>query len=140
MGGGNVGGPRGAGATASGMGGGARRRGGRKAAPEGRWVREVKGILALALAAFALVALWSFDPRLHVLDQTSPVGPVGSWLGWASFWAFGYAGYLFPVLLALYGVGAFVRSRLAQGWPAAAGLALRSEEHTSELQSLRHLV
>ena len=44
----------------------------------GRWVREAKGILALALAGFGLVALGSFDPKLHRLDQSSPAGPVGA--------------------------------------------------------------
>jgi S-DNA-T family DNA segregation ATPase FtsK/SpoIIIE len=122
------------GATA---GDGARRRSGRRAvAAQARWVREVKGILALALAGFALVALWSFEPRLHLLDQATPVGPVGGWLGWAAFRAFGYAGYLFPVLLALYGVGAFIRSRLAHGWPAAAGLALLLVSATGALARL----
>jgi hypothetical protein len=62
-------------------------------------VREAKGILALALAGFGLVALSSFDPRLHPLDQGSPAGPVGAWLGAGSFWAVGYAGFLFPLLL-----------------------------------------
>ncbi len=90
----------------------------------GRWVREAKGILALALAGFSFVALYAFEPRLHPLDQSSPVGPVGAWLGWTSFWAFGYAGYLFPLLLALYGVSAFVRPRIATGWPALVGLAV----------------
>ncbi len=70
---------------------------------QGRWVREVKGILALALSGFGFVALYAYDPTLHLFDQTSPVGPVGVWLGWAFFWAFGYAGYLFPLLLAGYG-------------------------------------
>ena len=87
-------------------------------------MREVKGILALALAGFGLIALYSFEPRLHPLDQSSPVGPVGGWLGAASFWAFGYAGYLFPVLLALYGVSAFVRRRIAAGWPGRGGLGI----------------
>jgi DNA segregation ATPase FtsK/SpoIIIE, S-DNA-T family len=90
---------------------------------QGRWVREVKGILALALSGFGFVALSSFDPTLHLLDQTSPAGPVGVWLGWVFFWAFGYAGYLFPALLAGYGASAFIRSRMVTGWPAAAGLA-----------------
>ncbi|HEX7788798.1 MAG TPA: DNA translocase FtsK 4TM domain-containing protein, partial [Methylomirabilota bacterium] len=90
----------------------------------GRWVREAKGILALALAGFGFVALYAYDPTLHPLDQTSPVGPVGGWLGWASFHAFGYGGYLFPALLALYGVSAFVRPRVAHGWPAAVGLGI----------------
>ena len=90
----------------------------------GRWVREAKGILALALAGFGFVALYAYDPTLHPLDQSSPVGPVGAWLGWGSFHSFGYAGYLFPILLALYGVSAFVRPRVAHGWPAGVGLAI----------------
>jgi DNA segregation ATPase FtsK/SpoIIIE, S-DNA-T family len=90
----------------------------------GRWVREAKGILALALAGFGFVALYAYDPTLHPLDQSSPVGPVGGWLGWSSFHAFGYGGYLFPVLLAVYGVSAFVRPRVAHGWQAAVGLAI----------------
>jgi DNA segregation ATPase FtsK/SpoIIIE, S-DNA-T family len=115
----------------------ARRRNRRRAAAaQGRWLREVKGILALALAGFTLIALWSFEPRLHLLDQASPVGPVGGWLGWAVFCAVGYAGYLFPFLLVLYGVGAFIRSRLAHGWPAAAGLALLLVSATGALARL----
>ena len=103
----------------------ARRKMARKAKGEpGRWVREAKGILALALAGFGFVALYAYDPTLHPLDQASPVGPVGGWLGWGSFHAFGYAGYLFPMLLTLYGVSAFVRPRMAHGWQAAVGLAI----------------
>ena len=96
----------------------------RRPGGDGRWVREVKGILALALAGFAVVALYAFDPTRHPLDQSSPVGPVGLWLGWTAFWAFGYAGYVFPLLLTLYGAGAFVRAPLARGWPGMAGLVL----------------
>jgi hypothetical protein len=93
-----------------------RRRGPRpgKAEP-GRWVREAKGILALALAGFGFVALYAYDPMVHPLDQSSPVGPVGAWLGWGSFQAFGYAGYLFPLLLALYGA----RPSCGPAWPTA---------------------
>ena len=91
---------------------------------QGRWVREVKGILALALSGFGFVAFYAYDPTLHLFDQTSPVGPVGVWLGWVFFWAFGYAGYLFPLLLAGYGASAFIRSRMVTGWPAAVGLGL----------------
>src|SRR3989304_1818027 len=59
-----------------------------------------------------------------MLARPSPVGPVGVRLGWVFFWAFGYAGYLFPLLLAGYGASAFIRSRMVTGWPAAAGLGL----------------
>src|SRR5207244_2203234 len=91
---------------------------------QGRWVREVKGILALALAGFSGVALFAYEPTLHLLDQSSPVGPVGVWLGWIFFWAFGYAGFLFPLLLAGYGASAFIRSSMVKSWPAGIGLAL----------------
>jgi S-DNA-T family DNA segregation ATPase FtsK/SpoIIIE len=89
----------------------------------GRWQREVKGILALALAGFVLFALALFNPSLRPADQASPVGPLGVWLAWAVFWAFGYAGYLVPLALAFYGVSAFLRRRLTAGWPALAGFA-----------------
>ena len=90
----------------------------------GRWVREAKGILALALAGFGVVALYAYDPRFHPLAQSSPVGPVGAWLGASFFLAFGYAGYLFPALLALYGASSFLRPRMATGWPGLTGLLL----------------
>ena len=88
--------------------------------PSGRWVREVKAILALALAAFGLTALGAFDPGLSPVDQTGPVGPVGVWVGWFVFGALGDAGYALPALLTLYGVSAFVRP-LARRRPSRAG-------------------
>lgn len=87
----------------------------------GRWQREVGGIIALALAGFSAFALATFDPRLRLAEQASPVGPLGVWLGWALFRGFGYAGYGFPLLLAFYGVGQFFRQRLGIVWPALAG-------------------
>ncbi len=87
----------------------------------GRWQREVKGILALALAGFGVFALAIFKPSLRLADQASPVGPLGVWLAGAVFWAFGYAGYLVPLGLAFYGVTAFLHRRLAVGWPVLAG-------------------
>jgi S-DNA-T family DNA segregation ATPase FtsK/SpoIIIE len=102
-----------------------RRRTARKPAREpGRWVREVKGILALAAAGFGLAALATFDPTVHPMDQVSPVGPVGVWLGWASFRALGYASYVIPLLLSLYGAAVFLRRRAGHGPVAAGGIAL----------------
>ncbi len=90
----------------------------------GRWVREVKGILALALAGFALIALVAFDPSLHPVDQSGPVGPVGVWLGWLFFTAVGYAGYIVPLVLGLYGASAFGRPVVHRGYLMFAGVAV----------------
>src|SRR4029453_7670662 len=88
---------------------GARRRAARKVArAERSWLREVKGLLALGAAAIVFAALYLFDPG-QPSPKSSPVGAVGLWLGWAVFSGVGYAGYLVPLLLALYGVGAFAR-------------------------------
>jgi S-DNA-T family DNA segregation ATPase FtsK/SpoIIIE len=95
----------------------------RKKADHRRWVREVKGIGVLVIAGFALVALASFDPREHPADQHLPVGPVGVWLGWVLFRAFGYAGFLFPILLGAWGASAFVRPSTIRGRLPLLGLA-----------------
>jgi S-DNA-T family DNA segregation ATPase FtsK/SpoIIIE len=87
----------------------------------GRWQHEVKGVVSLALAGFSAFALSTFDPRLGIREQASPVGPLGVWLGWAVFWAFGYAGYFFPLVLAFWGVGQFFRQRLGVRWPPVTG-------------------
>ncbi len=89
-----------------------------------RWLSEVKGILALAAAGFGLVALAVFDPARPPAEQASPVGPVGAWLGWVAFQSFGYAGFLFPILVGAWGASAFVRPLVTRGWVPAAGIAL----------------
>jgi DNA segregation ATPase FtsK/SpoIIIE, S-DNA-T family len=89
-----------------------------------RWVSEVKGILALLAAGFGLVALATFDPSLTPGDQQGPTGPVGAWLGWASFQSFGYASLLLPVLLGAWGASAFLRPLVVRGWAPLGGLAM----------------
>jgi S-DNA-T family DNA segregation ATPase FtsK/SpoIIIE len=89
-----------------------------------RWIWEAGGILALALAGFAVAALVAFDPATLPAHQKSPVGPAGTWIGWTLFSAFGYASYLFPLTLAVYGLKPFMRSRLSTGWSTPVGLAL----------------
>jgi DNA segregation ATPase FtsK/SpoIIIE, S-DNA-T family len=89
-----------------------------------RWIREARGIVAIALAGFAMVSLAVFDPALLPTEQGTPVGPVGWWLGWALFRALGYAGFLLPLLLGAWGVAAFVRPHVAKGWMPLAGIGV----------------
>ncbi|HYS18486.1 MAG TPA: DNA translocase FtsK [Candidatus Binatia bacterium] len=88
-----------------------------------RWLGEVKGIVALLAAGFALVALATFEPTLTPAEQQNPTGPVGVWLGWATFQSFGYAGFLLPLLLGAWGASAFLRPIVVRGWVPLAGLA-----------------
>ena len=89
-----------------------------------RWIREARGILAVAVAGFAIVSLAVFDPALPAGEQATSVGPVGWWLGWALFRALGYAGFLLPMLLGAWGVSAFVRPKIARGWVPLVGLGV----------------
>ena len=98
------------------------------------WLRELKGIVAIVLALFGLIALAVFDPALGPAEQPSVVGPVGVWLGWALFRAFGYAGFLLPLLLGVWGLSAFLRPLVARGWVPIAGLAVLLVAATGLLQ------
>jgi len=88
-----------------------------------RWLSEVKGIVALLAAGFGLIALATFDPALTPAEQHGSAGPVGVWLGWASFQSFGYASFLLPLLLGAWGASAFLRPLVVRGWVPLAGLA-----------------
>jgi S-DNA-T family DNA segregation ATPase FtsK/SpoIIIE len=110
-----------------------RRRARKKAAPR-RWVREVQGIVAMTAGVFVLVALAVFDPAVAPGEQSSMVGPVGIWLAWACFRAFGYAAFLFPLAAGVWGVSAFVRPLAARGWTPIAGLLLLLLAATGLLQ------
>jgi DNA segregation ATPase FtsK/SpoIIIE, S-DNA-T family len=87
-----------------------------------RWLSEVKGIAALLAAGFGLIALATFDPTLTPADQQGLTGPVGVWLGWATFQSFGYAGFLLPLLLGAWGASAFLRPIVVRGWVPLIGL------------------
>jgi S-DNA-T family DNA segregation ATPase FtsK/SpoIIIE len=106
----------------------------RRKSPPRRWVREVQGIAALTAAVFLLVALMVFDPTVAPAEQSSMVGPVGIWLAWAFFRAFGYAAFLFPLAAGVWGVAAFVRPLAARGWIPVAGLLLLLLAATGVLQ------
>jgi S-DNA-T family DNA segregation ATPase FtsK/SpoIIIE len=110
-----------------------RRRARKRAAPR-RWVREVQGIAAMTAGVFVLVALAVFDPAVAPGEQSSMVGPVGIWLAWACFRAFGYAAFLFPLAAGVWGVSAFVRPLAAQGFTPIAGLLLLLLAATGLLQ------
>jgi S-DNA-T family DNA segregation ATPase FtsK/SpoIIIE len=87
-----------------------------------RWVSEVKGIAALLVAGFGLIALATFDPTVTPAEQQGLTGPVGVWLGWAMFQSLGYAGFLLPLLLGAWGASAFLRPIVVRGWVPLAGL------------------
>ena len=88
-----------------------------------RWVSEVKGIVALLAAGFGLIALATFDPTVTPAEQQGLTGPVGVWLGWATFQSFGYSGFLLPLLLGAWGASAFLRPVVVRGWVPLVGLA-----------------
>jgi S-DNA-T family DNA segregation ATPase FtsK/SpoIIIE len=97
---------------------------GRRRKDARRWLREVKAIGLLVLAAFGAVALATFDPTLPHARQPAPVGPVGITLGWALFEAFGYAGFLLPLLVAVIALSVFVRPFVSRGWAPFTGVAI----------------
>ena len=89
-----------------------------------RWTREARGIVAIAVAGFAVTSLAVFDPALPPADQGSPVGPGGWYLGWGLFRLLGYAGFLLPLLVGAWGTAAFVRPHVARGWVPLAGIGV----------------
>jgi DNA segregation ATPase FtsK/SpoIIIE, S-DNA-T family len=96
----------------------------RRGAQPRRWVREVQGITALAVAAFLFVALAVFDPAVAPSHQAALVGPVGIWLAWGVFRSFGYAAFLFPLMAGVWGMSAFVRPLATRSWVPIGGLLL----------------
>ncbi len=104
--------------------GGTRTRRLRRGAQPRRWVREVQGISAVAVAAFLFVALAVFDPAIAPGHQAALVGPVGIWLAWGVFRSFGYAAFLFPLMAGVWGLSAFVRPLATRGWVPIGGLLL----------------
>jgi S-DNA-T family DNA segregation ATPase FtsK/SpoIIIE len=113
------------------------RRAGKKAERR-RWVREVQGIAALVVAGFGVVALATFDPRQVPAHQESLAGPVGLWLAWGLFRGFGYASFLFPILLGAWGAGSFLRPSVVRGSLPLVGLAVLLVTATGLLSLAAH--
>ena len=80
---------------------GQRPRGARRKKEAHRWVREAKAIAGLVVAAFVLVALATY--RADGIGGYGPSGPIGHTLAWSLFEGFGYAAFLFPLLVRLWG-------------------------------------
>jgi S-DNA-T family DNA segregation ATPase FtsK/SpoIIIE len=86
-----------------------------------RWLREARAIVLLVLAGFGAVAVWN---HTRGVDPQGPVGHLGAWLGWALFVAFGYGGFLFPLILSVVAINVFVRPIAARGLTPFAGLGV----------------
>jgi DNA segregation ATPase FtsK/SpoIIIE, S-DNA-T family len=86
-----------------------------------RWLREVEAIALFAGAGFTAVALFN---HARGADPHGVVGAIGDWLGWSVFGAFGYAGFLFPLVLGVIAVNLFLRPLTMRGWAPFVGLAL----------------
>jgi DNA segregation ATPase FtsK/SpoIIIE, S-DNA-T family len=94
------------------------------AKPTLRWVREAQAVVAFGAGVYVFLAILSYDPALHWLDQEAQVGAVGLWIGWALFAFAGHAGYLVPLALAGWAVAAFVRPVPAAGLFTLIGVGL----------------
>src|ERR1035437_3226111 len=84
----------------------------RKASDSHHGLNDVIGFALLAVAVLLLVAQLSFDRNDLAFVHTPPnkpavnwIGPFGAHLAYATFFIFGLAAYIFPFLLAAFGVG-----------------------------------
>lgn len=84
--------------------------------------REAAGILMQGLWILLLLALASYDAK-DTSDWASEapstlnyIGPVGAWAAWGVFRLFGLAGFLFPLLLAVWGLWMILQSG-ERVWP-----------------------
>ncbi len=75
-----------------------------------RGLDDVIGVALLIAAVLLLLAQWSFDSwdiaAIHNPPNKPPhnwIGPIGAYLAWFVFLAFGVVGYLVPLLLAMFG-------------------------------------
>ncbi len=85
--------------------------------------REAVGILMQGVWVLLLLALVSYTwvdiPKDHApsnLEIANYIGPVGAWAAWVVFNLFGLAGFLFPLLLAVWGLLMIVQSG-ERVWP-----------------------
>src|SRR4029453_11273826 len=94
-------------------------------------LNDLMGIGFLGLAFLLLVSLLSYDPKDLSLNGIPAnrnthnwIGLVGAYVAFGSFWSFGLASYLLPLLLVLFGLAYWLEglSYLRRRWPWAFGL------------------
>jgi len=84
--------------------------------------REATGILMQALWVLLLLALVSFDVKdtsswaSGTESTLNYIGPVGAWMAWGILLTFGLAGFLFPLVMAVWGILMIVHSS-ERVWP-----------------------
>ncbi len=85
--------------------------------------REATGILMQAVWVLLLLGLLSYtwkdipwESRPYNSPTLNYIGPVGAWAAWGIFKVFGLAGFLFPLLLAVWGILMIVQSG-ERVWP-----------------------
>ena len=78
---------------------------------------DIVGIALVSLALLLFVALVSYDPHdvSATTTTTNPVirnwiGLAGAWTGWLSFFVFGAAAYLVPILIGCFGLSYLFRA------------------------------
>jgi hypothetical protein len=89
-------------------------------------LNDLMGIGFLGLAFLLLVSLLSYDPKDLSLNSIPAnrnthnwIGLVGAYVACGSFWSFGVASYLLPLLLVLFGLAYWLEglSYLRRRWP-----------------------
>ena len=82
--------------------------GGRRASERepSRIVSEIEGVVCLAIGAVLALSFTSYTPERPELNK---IGPFGHWLANLLVQSFGFAAYVFPVLLAVGAIALFVR-------------------------------
>src|SRR5215468_9758280 len=101
----------------------------RKAASDSSSSRGFDDIISVALLAAALlllVAQLSFDRNDLAVNRVPPnrpthnwIGPLGAQIAFASFFVFGFSGYMLPLLLAAFGLAYWFQplAYLKRRWP-----------------------
>ncbi len=87
----------------------------RKSASEKEGSNDILGIVLLGIAALLLVAMLSFDRYDLAINRDPPnrpahnwIGPIGAQMAHATFFTFGFAGYMLPMLLAFFGLACWL--------------------------------